>query len=93
MTVRIFLDLDKLHLIANGQWHRASLRQVPQGGEQVTMLCGLVELVEYESTTARPPAVPTCWHCDLAYRQREGIAYLATHPGLPNAPQPRRGAS
>jgi hypothetical protein len=92
MSVRIFLDLDTLHLVTNGQWHRASLRQVPQSGEQITMLCGLVESVEYGSKQDSPIAPGTCWHCDLVYRRREGIAYLANHPGLQGAPQPWRGA-
>jgi hypothetical protein len=93
MTVQIFLDLDRLHLIVAGQWHRASLRQVPRSGERVAMLCGLVDEVEYGAKQDSPVAPGTCWHCDLAYRQREGIAYLAVHPGLLTAPSPRRDRS
>jgi hypothetical protein len=57
------------------------------------MLCGLVEPVEYGGKQDCPVAPGTCWHCDLAYRRREGIAYLVDHPGQQGAPKRRRGAS
>jgi hypothetical protein len=82
MAARIFLDLDTLHLVSEGLWHRANLGWVPHPGEQVTMLCGLVEPVEYDSISARPPAARTCWDCDLVYRRHEGFAVLPDHPGI-----------
>jgi hypothetical protein len=80
MTVRIFLDLDKLHLVVRGLRHRARLARVPNAGDQVTMLCGLVDVVEY--TTDAEKAVATCWTCDLHYRRSLGFTIPPTHPGF-----------
>jgi hypothetical protein len=38
MTVRIYLDLHKLHLVVRGLRHRARLARVPNAGDQVTRL-------------------------------------------------------
>lgn len=88
MTVRIYLDLDKLHLVVQGQRHRAALPRVPKPGEQVTMLCGLTDLVEYTTTPVGP--VMTCWLCDLHYRRRLGFSVLPTHPGIELSRPPSR---
>lgn len=93
MTVRIYLDLDRLHLVVNGLRHRANLRRVPDPGDRVTMLCGLVEEVEYTHARETLP-VRTCWTCDLRYRRKLGHAIPPTHPGLDSqaapTPSPRR---
>ncbi|MEV6873954.1 zinc finger protein [Amycolatopsis sp. NPDC051128] len=94
MTVRIYLDLDKLHLVARGQRHRARLARVPNPGDQVTMLCGLVEVVEY--TTEAEKAVATCWTCDVHYRRGLGFPIPPTHPGFSSGrrtPRKRRYTS
>jgi hypothetical protein len=90
MTVRIYLDLDKLHLVVNGLRHRAQLTHVPDPGERVTMLCGLVDVAAYTASPERPAR--TCWTCDLRYRRNLGFAIPQTHPGLsePNWVSPRR---
>jgi hypothetical protein len=80
MTVQIFLDLDKLHLVVRGLRHRARLTRVPKAGEQVTVLCGLVDAVEYTTEAEKP--VKTCWTCDLHYRRGLGFTIPPTHPGF-----------
>jgi hypothetical protein len=80
MTVRIYLDLDKLHLVVRGLRHRARLAHVPNAGDQVTMLCGLVDVVEY--TTSAEKSTKTCWTCDLHYRHSLGFTIPPTHPAL-----------
>ncbi|MCR6484023.1 hypothetical protein M8542_14460 [Amycolatopsis sp. OK19-0408] len=80
MTVRIYLDLDKLHLVVRGLRHRARLARVPKAGDQVTMLCGLVDVVEYTIEAEKP--VKTCWTCDLHYRRGLGFTIPPTHPGF-----------
>lgn len=89
MTVRIYLDLDKLHLVANGLRHRARLSRVPDPGNQVTTLCGRVEKVEYTSKPEGTP-VKTCWRCDFLYRRGLGFAIPPTHPGFKTSAQPSR---
>ncbi|MFI5558521.1 hypothetical protein ACIA2T_04515 [Amycolatopsis japonica] len=89
MTIRIFLDLDKLHFVVSGLRHRARLARVPGAGDSVTMLCGLVDVVEY--TTSAEQMVTTCWTCDLHYRRSLGFTIPPTHPGLKAGPaSPRR---
>lgn len=80
MTIRIFLDLDKLHFVVSGLRHRARLARVPNPGDSMTMLCGLVDIVEY--TTSTEQSVTTCWTCDLHYRRSLGFTIPSTHPGL-----------
>lgn len=81
MAVRVFLDLDRLHLVANGERHRARLMRVPGPGELVVMLCGYADAVEYTHVPGEI-AVRTCWPCDLAYRRQLGIRVLPGHPAL-----------
>lgn len=87
MTAVIYVDLDSVHPVVDGEWHRARFQNMPQSGESVTMLCGLVASAEYErSDNRRRDAPPTCcWACDRAYRQMVGI------PVRSPAPAPRQG--
>jgi hypothetical protein len=92
MNAWIMIDLDRIHPVSDGQWHRvARLPRLPQPGEQITMLCGQVEEAEYMNAGNQAPA-ETCWRCDLAYRRQEGIAIRPDHPGLtgvvPPTPRP-----
>jgi hypothetical protein len=75
------INLDHVHPVFDGRWHRVLLRRLPQPGEEITTFCGRVEVVEYVSA---PDAgvTKTCWACDLQYRRREGIPVLTTHPEL-----------
>jgi hypothetical protein len=93
MSAVIMVDLDRVHPVFDGRWHRARLHQLPQPGEDITTLCGRVETVEYRATKEQTVTVLTCWPCDLAYRRQEGVAVLPTHPALTGMvpPKPRRG--
>jgi hypothetical protein len=89
MSGRIVIDLDRVHPVSGGRWHRvAPLQRLSQSGERLAMLCGRVEEAEYVSTAGQI-TVQTCWGCDLAYRRQEGILVLPDHPGLEVA-QPRQ---
>jgi hypothetical protein len=90
MSAQIMIDLDRVHPVFGGRWHRvAQLNRLPQPGERITMLCGRVEEAEYVSTAGQITA-QTCWSCDLAYRRQEGISVMPNHPGLVQ-PQARQG--
>lgn len=74
MTATVYLDLDQLHFVIGGVRHRPTrLQHVPQSGEAVRMLCGVIAEVEYGSRD--PGAAPTtiCPDCDHDYRVRRGI--------------------
>jgi hypothetical protein len=73
MSALIMVDLDRVHPVFDGRWHRVRLHRLPQSGEEITTLCGRVEPVEYGATNERTFTVQMCWSCDLAYRRREGI--------------------
>ncbi|WP_328615147.1 hypothetical protein OHS18_46800 [Amycolatopsis sp. NBC_00355] len=77
MTVRMHIDLDKVHLIVDGRRHRASLSSAPAPGEEIDMFCGLTDSVSF--TTAPEQLVRTCWPCDLHYRRALGLAIPPTH--------------
>jgi hypothetical protein len=80
MTARIMIDLDLVHPVSGGRWHRvAHLYRLPQPGEPITMLCGQVEEAEYVSAE-QTVIVSTCWSCALAYRRQQGIPVPPT-PG------------
>jgi hypothetical protein len=82
MTARILIDLDLVHAVSGGRWHRvAHLYRLPQPGEPITMLCGQVEEAEYVSAE-QTVIVSTCWSCDLAYRRQQ------VHPGSADTPRP-----
>lgn len=87
MTALIYVDLDVVHPVVDGEWHRARFQNMPQSGEPVTMLCGLTAVVEYErSDNRRRERPPTCcWACDRAYRHLHGI------PVRTPTPAPRQG--
>jgi hypothetical protein len=84
------VNLELVHPVIDGRWHRVRLHKLPNPGELITTLCGQVEEVEY-GTGDRVVTLVPCWHCDLAYRRQEGIAVRLDHPGLaaPPAPPPR----
>lgn len=93
MTVRVYLDLDRLHFLVAGQRHRARLAHVPTPGERLVLLCGLADTVVYTDAPTR--AAETCWLCDLKYRRGLGLPIPPNHPGLQQAapkpsPSPRR---
>lgn len=75
MTALIYVDLDLVHPVVNGEWHRARFQNMPQSGQPITMLCGLVAAAEYERSDNRlrdrPPTC--CWSCDDEYRRQRGI--------------------
>ncbi|MEC3979425.1 zinc finger protein [Amycolatopsis sp. H20-H5] len=82
MTARIYVDLDRVHPVFDGRWHRAHLRRMPDPGEEITTLCGRVEPVAYGALAERASLLLTCWGCDLVYRRQLGIAVPRDHPGL-----------
>jgi hypothetical protein len=99
MSAQIMIDLDRVHPLSGGRWHRvAQLQRLPQPGERVTMLCGQVEEAVYVSPAqhATTGTIDTCcWDCDLVYRKQQGIQILPTHPGLrgqPVPPMPRQAS-
>lgn len=75
MTALIYVDPDVVHPVVDGVWHRMLLQSMPQSGEPVTMMCGLVASAEYERLDNRrrdqPPTC--CWDCDGVYRRRHSI--------------------
>jgi hypothetical protein len=88
MSAQITIDLNRVHPVSGGRWHRVVfLTQLPQPGEPITMMCGQTEEAEYVSTAAQTPT-ETCWGCDLAYRRQQGIPVLPDHPGLRGRPVP-----
>ncbi|MFD9890723.1 zinc finger protein [Amycolatopsis sp. NPDC059027] len=93
MSALIYLNLDAVHPVIDGRWHRARLTSVPRPGEQITMLCGVTADAEFEGPREHEVhGVPKqCWDCDLVYRREHGIDVLPQHPGIPRA-EPGRGA-
>ena len=60
MSARTTIDLDRVHPVSGGQWHRvAPLQRLPRPGEQITMLCGQVEEAKNVSTTEQTVTVQT----------------------------------
>jgi len=90
MTALIYVDTEAIHPVVDGEWHRADLCRVPMPGEEITMLCGVAAVAEFEDLVRRRDHPPRqCWHCDLVYRRRRGIAVPPEHPGLiPRIPRP-----
>jgi hypothetical protein len=82
MNAQIMVDLDGVHPVCGGRWHRVLLHKMPDPGEPITMLCGRVEPVEYGAANDQTTTVQTCWACDLTYRRREGIPVRPDHPAL-----------
>lgn len=92
MTALIYVDIEALHPVIEGEWHRVDLHRVPMPGEKITMLCGVTAVAEFEDLVRRRDHPPhQCWGCDLAYRRRKGIAVPPEHPGLAprRTPRPR----
>lgn len=82
MGALITIDLDQVHPVVEGRWHRVRLLRMPGPGELITMFCGQVEEVVYGTSKDQVITVRTWWACDLVYRRAEGIAVPSGHPGL-----------
>lgn len=78
----ITVDLDHLHPVFDGRWHRVVLDRLPGPDEIITTLCGQRRPVRYGTPADRLPAARTCWPCDLAFRRANGIAVPPNHPAL-----------
>jgi len=83
MNAKIYVDLDLVHPVVNGVWHRAALQRMPQSGEAVRMMCGVVGEAEYDRLEHRrtdsasgPPTV--CPQCDVIFRRAKGIPVRTT---------------
>ena len=76
MSARIFVDLDTVHPVIDGTWHRARFRAFPQPGERIRMLCGTQADAEFGDMKERreTPGLRECESCTNAYRQLNGIA-------------------
>ena len=75
MDALIYLDLEALHPVVDGKWHRVDLHRVPMPGEKITMLCGVKATAEFVDLVRRRDYPPQqCWDCDGVYRLRKGIA-------------------
>lgn len=91
MTALIYVDLDAVLPVVEGKWHRVDLHRVPMPGEELTMLCGLTAVAEFEDLVRRRDHPPSqCWSCDLVYRRRKDIHVPPEHPGLAALPAPRQ---
>ncbi|GAB3359987.1 zinc finger protein [Amycolatopsis echigonensis] len=84
MQALIFIDLDHVHPVVDGVWHRALLDSVPDPGEDVTMLCGLTAPAGFKSRDSRDSncVLVMCVHCDYQYRRANGIPIPPNHPAL-----------
>ncbi|WP_051166335.1 zinc finger protein [Amycolatopsis orientalis] len=87
MQALIFIDLDHVHPVIEGVWHRSALDSVPDPGDDVTMLCGLTAPAGFRPRDTRAPngALLTCVYCDYQYRRARGIPIRPDHPGLPRS--------
>ncbi|MBB1158090.1 hypothetical protein [Amycolatopsis dendrobii] len=84
MQALIFIDLDHVHPVVDGVWHRALLDSVPDPGDDITMLCGLTAPAGFRPRDGRHPngALVTCVYCDYQYRNAHGIPIPSSHPAL-----------
>ena len=75
MSALIYIDLEHVHPIIDGVWHRAHLLAMPDPGQEITMLCGAIAPAEYHRLDERRQhGIPTeCPRCDLLYRRRHNI--------------------
>lgn len=82
MAALIYVDLDSVHPVVDGVWHRARFQSMPQSGQAVTMLCGLAAAIEYERLDSRRDhGTPTCCYgCDTVYRKQRGIPVRQAPP-------------
>jgi hypothetical protein len=78
---QIYLDLDNVHPVFDGRWHRVRLDRLPTIGERLTTLCGHEKAVAFADAADRTAfGVPTCcYECDLVYRRQRGIEIRAGH--------------
>lgn len=72
MSARIMIDLDSVHPVFGGVWHRAKFTHVPAPGESIVTFCGLTEAAEFVAGESHP-TITTCWPCDLVYRRQHNI--------------------
>jgi hypothetical protein len=72
----VYLDLESVHPVIEGVWHRVRLTAFPAPGEVITMLCGAVAVAQFERRDQRcVRGTPTCcWSCDAVHRRARGIA-------------------
>lgn len=82
MDAVIYLDVAHIHPVVGGVWHRTDVPEVPEPGQQVTMLCGLVASAVFERYDQRSANGPLrqCPYCDLIYRQSLGWVVPSGHP-------------
>lgn len=88
----IFVDLEAIHPVVDGVWHRGRFTHVPRPGEEIELLCGMTSEAGFKSLATRG-VVQTCWSCDLVYRRDKRIPVTSDHPALTQqrrpAPHPR----
>ncbi|WP_406638040.1 hypothetical protein [Amycolatopsis sp. WGS_07] len=74
MDAVIYLDLAHIHPVVERVWHRTDVTEVPDPGQPVTMLCGLIASAAFERYDQRSVHGPLtqCQYCDLIYRQSLG---------------------
>lgn len=87
----IFVDLEAIHPVVDGVWHRGRFTHVPRSGEEIHFLCGLTSKAGFKALATRG-VVTTCWECDYEYCRAKRIPVAPDHPGLPQqrpAPHPR----
>ncbi|WP_370939355.1 hypothetical protein [Amycolatopsis sp. cg13] len=84
MPALIYLDLDHLHPVIDGVWHRACFVTFPVPGEAITTLCGETAAVAFEPLGKRREFGPPtqCPFCDVNYRRLRHLTIPKGHPGL-----------
>jgi len=85
VSARITVDLDNVHPVFDGRWHRVWLTRMPAPGELIQTFCGRVEQAEYSERYDETVVPATCWTCDLVHRRQQGINVRPDHPGLGTA--------
>jgi len=91
MSALIYVDLEAVLPVVNGEWHRIDVHRMPMPGEEITMLCGVTDVAEFEDLVRRRGhPVTQCWGCDLVYRRRKGIHVPPDHPGRIPRPTPQQ---
>lgn len=76
MTAVIYIDPQTIQPVIDGEWHRpANLQNIPQPGEEITVLCGARATVAFEPRLqSRAHGIATmCYDCDQLYRRALGI--------------------
>lgn len=68
----IFVDLESLHPVIDGVYHRGRFTHVPRPGEEIELLCGTKASAGFKNLATRG-VVRTCEPCDLQYRKDKHI--------------------